>query len=185
MYSRGDPLATLRVDYAHLSATFLRNYATKELVTHLYQRLDEYVQGLWTLSLGILLDIERPTLTRMFAVSATERDAIYARLGRLYGVAPTDHSDVTTLRWPRPYRYLQAVATCPAPERVRWAAAFLGVYYDELDKAYWHGTHWRDGAGFFGYWCFELAAFVKLLGMEDTSFAAHPMYPRDLVAATP
>lgn len=44
-----------------------------------------------------------------------------------------------------------------------------------------HDSHLSDDAGYFGCWCFELAAFVKELKIDVTAFAGNPFYPRDIV----
>ena len=49
-----------------------------------------------------------------------------------------------------------------------------------MSGAYWHDSHLNKDTGYFGYWCFELAAFVKALGIPDDAFADNPFYPRDL-----
>ncbi len=44
-----------------------------------------------------------------------------------------------------------------------------------------HGTHLVKHSGYPGYWCVEAAGVVAALGIDDSSFADHPHYPRDLV----
>jgi hypothetical protein len=53
-----------------------------------------------------------------------------------------------------------------------------------MTQVYWHDKHTIKGVGFFGYWCFEVAAFVRKLGINDEPFADNPYYPRDLVKAS-
>ena len=47
-----------------------------------------------------------------------------------------------------------------------------------------HDTHKQiddDGSGgYFGYWCFELAALTVILGIDDSSFRDDITYPKDL-----
>lgn len=47
-----------------------------------------------------------------------------------------------------------------------------------------HDTHKQiddDGSGgYFGYWCFELAALTVILGIDDSTFRDHVTYPKDL-----
>ena len=64
---------------------------------------------------------------------------------------------------------------------MRLTDRFLAVYYDGMQDAYWHNTHLSDDSGYFGYWCFELAAFVRELRINDATFADSAFFPRNLV----
>lgn len=52
----------------------------------------------------------------------------------------------------------------------------------------WYKNHINTGwctktikDGYLGYWCFEAAAFVAILDLDDSSFRDCPYYPKDLV----
>jgi len=44
----------------------------------------------------------------------------------------------------------------------------------------WWGSFENGSDGYFGYWCFEAALAVRLFGIDDSSFADHSYYPKDL-----
>jgi hypothetical protein len=44
----------------------------------------------------------------------------------------------------------------------------------------WYGTHLKD-KGYSGYWAWEVAAVVKILGLDDLIFKDNPYYPYDMV----
>ena len=58
-------------------------------------------------------------------------------------------------------------------------------WYPDNEGEPFHDTHKHitdDGrGGYFGYWCFELAALSVILNIDDTSFKNHITYPKDLV----
>jgi hypothetical protein len=55
-------------------------------------------------------------------------------------------------------------------------------YYRSFRDAYWYDTHKKEDSGFFGYWCFEVAAFVKGLGFSITEdLRESPFFPERLL----
>lgn len=69
-------------------------------------------------------------------------------------------------------------------------------WYPANEGQPFHDTHKQiednGSGGYFGYWCFELAALTVILGIDDSSFRDHVTYPKDLAdyarpkpAATP
>ena len=58
----------------------------------------------------------------------------------------------------------------------RWYPANAGQpFHDTHKQIDDNGT-----GGYFGYWCFELAALTVILGIDDSSFRNHVTYPKDL-----
>lgn len=55
-------------------------------------------------------------------------------------------------------------------------------YYTKGNLAYEYGMHtFDDGRCFYGYWCWEAAALVKIKGLDDTAFRKHKYYPADFL----
>lgn len=57
----------------------------------------------------------------------------------------------------------------------------LRIWYEEHRDAYWYDAHKKNNATFCGYWSYEIAAFVKIYNLDDTSFQDELYYPYDLV----
>lgn len=53
----------------------------------------------------------------------------------------------------------------------------LGLWYDKHRDAYWYNSHESKNNTYCGYWCFEIAALVQILNIEDMSFRENQYYP--------
>ncbi len=178
-YSRGDAKAVLAGAFPAVIDALAEYQREAGPGTQNFNNFDAYVYALWILSLGILLDVDRDLLDRAIAeLNNRGRDAIFDRLLalRLPGLKPA-----ANVLYPEPYGLLLQALGATGKERTQGIQEFLANYYGGMLGAYWHGSHGSDDTGFFGYWCFELAAFVKAMGIDDTAFADNPFYPRDLV----
>ena len=82
---------------------------------------------------------------------------------------------------PKPYQALLEAVNARGEQQIKLIQKFLSGYYAGMRKTYWYDSHLGENAGFFGYWCFELAAFVKALNIEDSAFSDNIFYPIDLV----
>ena len=57
---------------------------------------------------------------------------------------------------------------------------YLQNWYSLNKEMSWYDSHKRQW-GYSGYWCWEVAAVVKIMGLDDTNFKDHPHYPYDMV----
>jgi hypothetical protein len=178
-YSRGDSIAELREAFPAVIEGLVEYQMHAGHGTHDFRNFDAYIYALWIISLCILLGEEGPLLDRALReLNNLGRDAIFDRLAAL---RIRDVQPAAELLYPYPYDFLLKALDATDEAHTLEIKTFLANYYDGMQGAYWHGSHERDDTGFFGYWCFELAAFVKVLGIEDSDFADNPFYPRDLV----
>lgn len=178
-YSRGEPVSELRTAYPRVVAALAEYQAQAGREAHDFGHFDAYVLALWIVALGILLDVDDVTFHRAVEeLDNAGRDAIFDRLValRVGGRAPA-----RALLYPDPYAPLLEALDASGTTRTVLIRRFLDGYYEGMRGAYWHDSHLGEDAGYFGYWCFELAAFVKVLRIDDSAFAASPYYPRDLV----
>ena len=106
------------------------------------------------------------------------RDALF---DRLVALRIPDRVTTMTLMYPKPYEPLLRALDATGEQQTRLIERFLAVDDDGMWSAYWHDRHLSDDSGYFGYWCFELAAFVRELRIDDATFADSAFYPRDLV----
>jgi len=56
------------------------------------------------------------------------------------------------------------------------------IWYKGHDESHWHGTLENDNLSYyFGYWAWEVAAIVKINGIDDTALKNQKYYPYDAV----
>jgi hypothetical protein len=178
-YSRGEPIATLHAAFPRAIRSLEEYQQQGGTAAHDFGYFNAYVYALWIVSLAILLDVDDAELRRAVKDLGNEgRDALF---DRLVALRIPESVPAATLMYPNPYEPLFHALDATGDERTRLIERFLAGYYDGMRDAYWHDTHLTDDSGYFGYWCFELAAFVKALGIPDDSFADNVLYPRDLV----
>ena len=181
-YSAGHPVAGLR---AQLSRVIERRERHQKFMGRLgvdFNAIDDYEQSLWLVSLAVLLDADAPLFTRILSCIGNEgADKLFERIvsmkvpGRPAGVK---------IIFPKPFQTLYDATMAADSEKLRLIKAFLNEWYPAMGKlqVYWHDNHkGPDGGGFFGYWCLEAAAVVKLFGIDDTEFQDMKYYPKDLV----
>lgn len=140
------------------------------------QSIDNYQLALHLVSLSYLLDDHKYKGILQQAITSTlQEDSIISFL--LY---PEKGLDTTRfIQQPIPYQFLNE-AILNQTKRADLINTFLKNYYAGLQSNEWHDSHLKEEQGFFGYWSFELAAVVKILNINDHSFAGHMFYPRDL-----
>jgi Domain of unknown function (DUF1911)/Domain of unknown function (DUF1910) len=181
-YSGGTDIAILKHLYSPVIDA-LEAYLEIRGEPFSFKVLDKYVHALWLIALAILLDAtdnELARVTRLFDYAGY--DGLFERLVALrFPQRPIKHTFADPLLYPRPYEFLYRALDADGPEQDALIAQFLKRYYRGMRHAYWHDRHLSTDTGFFGYWCFELAAFVKVLHIPDQSFADNVYYPRDLV----
>jgi len=65
-------------------------------------------------------------------------------------------------------------------EAIKELKIFLDkIWYKMNREMYWYNSH-KDSDIYFGYWSFESAALVKLLGLDDSILRDNKYYPYDI-----
>jgi hypothetical protein len=177
-YSRGDAIDALQTAFPAVVQARETYYAEPDHEPLNMRILDKYVQSLWLLAWAILLQVPSDMAQRVVTtINQTGVDALFDTLVERVtpGVARTD-----VLLHPKPYAPLYEATLPTTTNRNQLVTQFLTRYYTSMRTAYWHDLHLLPKAGFFGYWCVELAAVVQITGMDDQAFRANPYYPSDL-----
>ncbi|ATE59550.1 PoNe immunity protein domain-containing protein [Thauera sinica] len=144
----------------------------------------EYLPAVLLVGLTILLRRE-DLLPRIDALcfGFHGADAIYEEL-----VAPfiAGRGFVDTWYHAEPYTAaLDAIDSDDPNEQSALMKEAVERWYAANEELPFHGTH-KDiddegHGGYFGYWCFELAALCYLKNIDDSRFRNHLTYPKDLV----
>ncbi len=173
-YSRGDEVATVAEQFPAVVDSLELSLQGDFADPFVFREFDAYVHGLWLTSLAHLLKAPDELHDRIRDVFRDESDPIFDRLAQR-----TPSSNV--LCHPRPYGDLLNALESGGPDADKGYKKFLKKWYSGMKRTYWHGSHRGENAGYFGYWCLELAALVYLYEIDDSSFADHENYPSDLV----
>jgi len=178
-YSQGETISALAQDFPKIISALAAYHSVEEHTPLKFEEIDAYVIALWLVALAILLDVDDSHFNALLhEVNNERRDALFDRLvaQRLLG-----RPQALTLMYPNPYQPLLEALDGRGEQQASLINKFLKNYYKGMKRTYWHDSHLGEDAGFFGYWCFELAAFVKMLKIDDSAFADNIFYPRDLV----
>lgn len=186
-YSRGDALETLRPQVerlierrAALNAEIeARPQAEqKSLAQFVHLGLDGYVRYLWIFSFAVNLGLPRPEIVHLLElVGHAGEDALFDRLAQKF---QPERPIGPELRFAKPYQPLFDALDAAPDKRAKLMKTFLDKWYPSIKSVGWWGGFEKGSDGYFGYWCFEAALAVRLFGIDDSSFADHPYYPKDL-----
>ncbi len=184
-YSQGQPLSVVRQDVSAALVALADSIPANAAEPFDLRGRDDYTTALWLLSMGYCLAMEPAVVRRAVdAIGNQGRDALYERLLKAIPEVEIVSAGVTKVLHPRPYGTLLRALDAPPEDRPAGIQAYLGGYYRQMRGTYWWGQH-LSGDAYFGYWCFEVAAFVRAFAISDEAFASDPFYPRDLARFVP
>ena len=78
------------------------------------------------------------------------------------------------------YEMLYIITQQPKSNAEAEIKGYLEKWYNLHKEEPWYNTHLRN-KGYSGYWAWEVAAVVKAIGLDDSSFKENPFYPYDMV----
>lgn len=65
-------------------------------------------------------------------------------------------------------------------DKVKILKEELEVWYDKHSDAYWYNSHKSQNNTYCGYWCFEIAALVKIFCVDDALLRENQYYPYEM-----
>lgn len=150
--------------------------------------LSGYDEMLWLLSLGYLLDIPNEDFKKL--VEIIDRDGVKDILFEFIIKAKlqdrpsnTEESYQEYFHIPNCYKKLrQAIIETDKAKTTKLVNEFVSKdWYNNHKDAGWYNSHKSKHDTYFGYWSFETAAIVKIMGLDDSSFRDCQYYPKDLL----
>ena len=174
----GLPVQELIKDYEDALNYYLKGWVETEA---------SYADLLLMISLGILFEI--PTTNFNALKDYTRRtdgnkqledwrpDALLWVLlnSRVKGTNTPD-----SVMFPSIYKPLYDITKLSKQEAQATISDYLNNWYGLHKIEPWYGTHLKD-KGYSGYWAWEVAAVVKIMGLDDSIFKYNPYYPYDMV----
>jgi Domain of unknown function (DUF1911)/Domain of unknown function (DUF1910) len=140
---------------------------------------DDYSTILWIGSILVCLEPSGESLEKVRQIwsQANRKDWL---LDFIFSNGKVRDGGETQLLLEKPYFYLKEVARSQKPEPL--LKRYLeNEWYKGHKDCYWYENHRGRHETYFGYWSFESAAIVKILGIDDSSFRDNQYYPKDML----
>lgn len=178
-----------------LLAKYSSGYAVKELIEDYkesikwfefaYNSTSFYVQILWMISLGIMLDIEQEEFIKLMALVKKDNPGDYL-IDFLLAARGGWEQRNKKFKFPVPYKSLEEVIIFANEGRKTEATERLRTYlekewYAGHSDTGWYDNHKSKNHTHAGYWSFESGAVVKILELDDSSLKEVQYYPYDMV----
>jgi hypothetical protein len=149
--------------------------------------LSAYDEMLWMLSLGYLLDITNKEFQKL--VDVIDRDGVKDFLfefiirAKLKDRQPImEESYQKYFGIPQIFDSLRkAIVETDKSQAELLVKQFVRQWYIKHRSQGWYNSHKSPHDIYFGYWSFETAAVVKIMGLDDSSFRDCQYYPKDLI----
>lgn len=143
----------------------------------------DYIYMIWMLSFGILLDVPDQDFDQL--IQYLDRGKINDCLFNfLVNYRRTrDFEACEKLKY-KPYSNLyKVIYEEDIANAEKNLLSYLKSWYKGSRNAYWHDNHLNDRNNlYFGYWSFESAAIVKILGLNKEKFKSCEYFPIDLLS---
>lgn len=200
-YSRGDSIRNLGQHFAGLlDAWELSNKLSAEICaqhnlktcrdwTFDLANLNHYNWCFWLVGLALALEIPDDQWQRLLVLIGGEGEDVL--LDRIIAKREQRRKIGTVLLHKKPYARLLKAIDAPKEQQAALLRDFVEHWYTELarkgkDALWWYTygdpeKHPLDKGSYFGRWCIEAAAAVKVFGLDDSLCLGHEHYPGDLL----
>lgn len=174
-YSMGMPVSNLLEDYKQCVSLMEKGWRGES----------GYVQMIWMLSIGIMLEIDREVMNKLIAL--VKRDSLKDYLvDFLIKYRFSSWGDLTNdFLHPLPYKATHEVITLSTTDKQvsveRLKKYLQKEWYSGHKGSGWYDDHKSQWGVHFGYWSFESGALVKILGLDDNCLKEQQYYPYDMV----
>lgn len=171
-YSLGEDISAIEEDF-HYAIDNLNHIGTREV---------GYLDLLWMVSLGILLETDKKNLEQLSKLVEKENmnDSV---IDFLLCASDIGWTKITNIYFEEnPYAKTREIIELAQTDK-KAASKRLQTYMEKewLKGHYDYG--WKNAhkePGYVGFWSFETAALAKILELDDTSLINHNRYPYDL-----
>jgi len=171
-YSLGEKINTMVEDFEN-AITDLENKGEREV---------GYINLLWMISLGILLETDKKNIVRLAKLVEIEniKDSV---IDFLLCASDIEYTKITNVYFKEnPYAKTREIIELAQTDK-KEASKRLQTY---MEKEWFKGHYdyeWKNAhkePGYIGFWSFETAALAKILELDDTSLINNNHYPYEL-----
>jgi len=154
------------------------------IMTATWDRSAHYIDTLWMLSIGIMLDVDICEINKLadLVKRSNYKDALF---DFLIHFLISDWEQKTDIFQFKPYRYTQDIISFAQTDKnkssERLKKYITKEWYRGHSSAGWFDTHKSKWNIHSGYWSFESGALVKILGLDDSRLKDIQYYPYDMV----
>ncbi|MBI6632959.1 DUF1911 domain-containing protein [Pseudomonas paralactis] len=151
--------------------------------------LNHYLWCFWLVGLALALEIPDDQWFRLVALIGEGGQDVL--LDRIIAYRQPERTIGEELLHAKPYARLLKAIDAPPAQQADLLLAFVEHWYPELNRRgkqqpwwYIYGDpvkHPLEMGSYFGRWCFEAAAAVKVFGLDDSNCIGHEHYPGDLL----
>ncbi|MFZ2539574.1 MAG: PoNe immunity protein domain-containing protein [Oscillospiraceae bacterium] len=143
--------------------------------------VDLYVETLWMLCIGIMLEVRGETLAiiKDLIVESQTNDWLFNFL--LDKGKSSPYKIEGTIKFEEPYGELQKALIVNNNFIDRFKIYLGEKWYWGHNDSSWYDLHKSKENLYYGYWSFETGAIVKILGLDDSDLKDVPYYPYDMV----
>ncbi len=190
-YSVGFPIGSLLEEYNQALDLIAQYWAGNcKFVGKRNEVLDQYSLGnydtiLWMLSLGYLLNVPEDRFMKL--VNTIDKDCVKDKLYEFIIAAKIkSRAKISEESYKYGFILFGSIREAISTDDLAIATNLIRIY---LEKE-WYKEHKKQGGfenhnnnhdTYSGYWSFEAAAVVKIMGLDDSSFINNQYYPKDLV----
>lgn len=160
-------------------------YSLIESMEQSWKKSNGYIEMIWTLSIGIMLEVEKEIFDKL--KSLVERDNLNDYLvDFLLQHSATQWSKQTTrFEFPVPYKNLSEVIGVSFTDKDKALELLKNYLQKKWYKGHsdmgWYNAHKSKFNIHRGYWSFESGAVAKILQLDDSSLKEQQYYPYDMV----
>ena len=172
-YTAGYPLEDFKEEYINFVNSLLP----------VWQSNSGYLQMVWVLSIGILLEINDEIFDQLVDLVKKDDPEDYL-IDYLIQSRHPDWKIRINYNFPRPYGFTRKIIE---EENAEQALKLLKEYvtkkwYPGHRDTGWYDLHKANIDNYYGYWSFESGALCKLKGLDYKGLEGVPYFPYDLVA---
>jgi hypothetical protein len=169
-YSAGYPLEEVKKAYLDVLAGILTYWADDQ---ELSKRLN-------IAAIGVMLEIEDEYFDILEKFIDGGEEKLYM-LDYLIHYRRPERKIADKVYAESVFGWIKKATQMEKPEAEAFIAEYLKrKWYSTHGCFYWHDSHKSQVNTYFGYWCFEAGALVKVMGLDDSAFKDNKYYPYDM-----
>ena len=171
-YSAGYPLSVFKEEYVKFV----------DSLVPIWFNNTGYVEMVWALSIGILLEIEQSIFDKLVDLVKKDDPEDYL-IDYLVSYYHKDWPIRDRFMYNKPYPLTKGIIEADNPEDT---FKLLNIYlknkwYKGHNDMGWYNLHKKNLQNYFGYWSFESAAICKMKGVYEAKLKDLPYFPYDLL----